>query len=151
MNNELFAPLGCVEPSPVEAPAPSATPPVSAIETVKAVQRVHFAFTGDEALLRDFERTKELSRHKWPTGKMEDVFAGAMRALLDKIDPDKRSRRKDRMRRLAAGARSRHIDRGVKAEVWLRDGGRGCSSIMLSLGRWAAARRRSALRKGVEI
>lgn len=133
-DNELFAPRAVeAEPlssaeaevsPPSEPQVPEGTPTVSTVEPVKAVQRVHFSFTGDEALLRDYERAKELSRHKWPAGKMEDVFAGAMRALLDRIDPDKRSRRKERVRRLAAGARSRHIARAVKDEVWARDGGR---------------------------
>lgn len=121
-DSELFAPP---PPSPPPKPMPSEVEPARAEPQVApTVHRVHFSFTGDEALLRDYERAKELSRHKWPAGKMEDVFAGAMRALLDKIEPDKRSRRKDRVRRLAAGARSRYIARAVKDEVWLRDGGR---------------------------
>lgn len=132
--NELFSTR--VEPEPVALTVPS-TPPIeppviaapvpTAVNTPlppKSVHRVHFSFTGDEALLRDFERAKELSRHKWPAGKMEDVFSGAMRALLEKIDPDRRRRRKDRARRLAAGTRSRYISRPVKDEVWARDGGR---------------------------
>lgn len=117
---ELFSPPPAAD-LPVRARLPV---PAAPIEPVASVRRVHFSFTGDEALLRDYERAKELSRHKWPAGHMEDVFAGAMKALLDKIDPDKRSRRKDRTRRLAAGARSRHIAIAVKDEVWLRDGGR---------------------------
>jgi 5-methylcytosine-specific restriction endonuclease McrA len=52
------------------------------------------------------------------------VFAGALKVLLDKIDPDRRRRRRDRARRLAAGARSRKIPQPVKDEVWDRDGGR---------------------------
>lgn len=87
-------------------------------------RRAHFSFTADEGFLRDYERAKELSRHKWPAGRQEEVFAGAIKALLDKIDPDKRSRRKDRVRKAAAAARSRHIARAVKDEVWARDGGR---------------------------
>lgn len=88
------------------------------------MRRAYFSFTADEAFLRDFERAKELSRHKWPAGKQEEVFAGALKVLLDKIDPDKRRRRRERARRLAAGARSRRISQAVKDEVWDRDGGR---------------------------
>lgn len=113
-----------VAPASPAAPAAPAAPVAPAAPPEATVRRVHFSFTGDEALWRDYERAKELSRHKWPAGKMEDVFSGAMRALLDKIDPEKRSRRKERVRRLTAGARSRHIVRAVKDEVWLRDGGR---------------------------
>lgn len=99
-------------PSPPPAPPP------------QPVRRAFFSFTADEAFLRDFERAKELSRHKWPAGRQEDVFAGALKVLLDKIDPDKRRRRRERARRLAAGARSRRISQAVKDEVWDRDGGR---------------------------
>lgn len=123
----------------VEAPAPptaltaeAAVPPAAAAETAPVgaapppapVRRVLFSFTGDEALLRDFERAKDLSRHKWPAGNPEDVFGGAIKALLDKIDPDRRRRRRERARRLAAGARNRRICQAVKDEVWDRDGGR---------------------------
>ncbi len=119
----LFAP-----PIKVESPA---TPPASssisaelpAASAAPAVRRVHFSFTADEALLRDVERVKELSRHKWPAGRLEDVFAGAILALLDKIDPDRRSPKRPR-RSVATGERSRTIPRSVKDEVWRRDGGR---------------------------
>lgn len=111
------------------AAEPPAPPPV---------RRVHFSFTGDESLLRDFERAKELSRHRWPAGKQEEVWAGALRVLLDKIDPDRRRRRKDRARRLSAGARRRDISRAVKDEVWRRDEGR--CSFRADAGRVCGAR-----------
>lgn len=104
-------------PAPLPPPSPPVPPPVP-------VRRAYFSFTADEGFLRDFERAKELSRHKWPAGRQEEVFAGALKVLLDKIDPDKRRRRRERARRLAAGARSRGISRAVKDEVWDRDGGR---------------------------
>lgn len=121
-DEELFAPAPPAETAEAltpAAPAPAALPPA-------AENRVVFTFTGDEALFRDVERVKELSRHKWPAGKLEDVFAGAIKALLSRIDPDRRERRKERVRRLAAGvrSRSRHIAKAVKDEVWVRDGGR---------------------------
>ncbi|MDP3543502.1 MAG: HNH endonuclease signature motif containing protein [Elusimicrobiota bacterium] len=106
-------------PEMMPPPSPPSLPPSPA-----PVQRVQFSFTADEAFLRDFERAKELSRHKWPAGKAEEVFAGALKVLLDKIDPDRRRRRRERARRLAAGARSCGTSRAVKDEVWERDGGR---------------------------
>lgn len=113
-----------VAPTAPACPAAAArsVPPVAPVPLV--VRRVHFSFTGDEAFLRDFERAKELSRHKWPAGKLEDVFVGAIKVLLEKIDPERRNRRKERVRRLVAGVRSRHILKSVKDEVWSRDGGR---------------------------
>lgn len=109
---------------PSKVPAAAAPPPPPPALPPQPVRRAYFSFTADEAFLRDFERAKELSRHKWPAGKQEEVFAGALKVLLDKIDPDKRRRRRERARRLAAGARSRRISQAVKDEVWDRDGGR---------------------------
>lgn len=109
-------------PAAVAPPPPAPPPPLAPLP--QPVRRAHFSFTADEDFLRDYERAKELSRHRWPEGKQEDVFGGAIRALLDKIDPEKRKRRRDRGRRLLAGARSRHIPAAIKDEVWDRDGGR---------------------------
>ncbi len=119
----LVAPPATETPS---VPAPESPIARTQLQNPPAICRVHFSFTGDEALLRDYERAKELSRHKWPAGKIEDVFAGAHKALLAKIDPDLRARRKERARRLAVGARTRSIAAAIKDEVWRRDGGR-CS------------------------
>lgn len=110
--------------APPPAVAVSTAPIAAIVPAAQTVRRVHFSFTGDETLLRDVERAKELSRHKWPAGKLEDVFAGAVKALLEKIDPDKRRRRRERVRKLAAGARSRKIPAAIREEVWNRDGGR---------------------------
>lgn len=121
-----FPPSGpAAAAAPEESPTPAETaPPPAPPRPPTPVRRAYFSFTADEAFLRDFERAKELSRHKWPAGKQEEVFAGALKVLLDKIDPDKRRRRRERARRLAAGARSRKIPQAVKDEVWDRDGGR---------------------------
>ncbi len=119
----LFFPPIAVE-SPATFPAPSSIPAeLPAIPAALPVRRVHFSFTADEAFLRDVERAKELSRHKWPAGRLEDVFAGAIQALLEKIDPGKRNQ-KQRRRTVASDARSRHIPQSVRDEVWRRDGGR---------------------------
>ncbi len=126
---ETSTPAASAAPPAPAAPALPAAPDMPAAPAAEAappppVRRAFFSFTADEAFLRDFERAKELSRHKWPAGKQEEVFAGALKVLLDKIDPDRRRRRRERARRLAAGARSRRITQEVKDEVWSRDGGR---------------------------
>jgi hypothetical protein len=109
------APLTESAPAMLERSAPSAS---------SSIRRVQFSFTGDEALLRDVERAKELSRHRWPAGKYEDVFAGAVAALLQKIDPERKKARNERRRKGMAAARSRNIAHAVKDEVWKRDAGR---------------------------
>jgi 5-methylcytosine-specific restriction endonuclease McrA len=119
------APAAPVVPAPAAPVVPTLAAPVGREESAPpAVRRVQFTFTGDESLLRDFERAKELSRHKWPAGRQEDVWAGAIKVLLERIDPDRRRRRRERVRRLAAGARSRKVPQAVKDEVWDRDAGR---------------------------
>jgi 5-methylcytosine-specific restriction endonuclease McrA len=120
----LVVPASPPAPDSPAVPVATVAAAVQAAPMPPVVQRVHFSFTGDEALFRDVERVKALSRHRWPGGHLEDVFAGAIRALLAKIDPDIRSRRRERARRLSAGARSRNIARAVKDEVWIRDGGK---------------------------
>lgn len=110
------------EPDALTSPAAASAAPDAPAPA--AVERVFFSFTGDVALWRDFERAKELSRHRWPAGRPEEVFGGAIRALLERIDPERKIRRRDRARRLLAGTRSRHIPAAVKDEVWSRDGGR---------------------------
>lgn len=119
-------------------PAETAAPPPPPPPPPPPIRRAFFSFTADEAFLRDFERAKELSRHKWPAGRQEDVFSGAIKVLLEKIDPDRRRRRRERARRLAAGVRSRHISQAVKDEVWSRDG--GCCSFRSDAGRSCGAR-----------
>lgn len=88
-----------------------------------AAQRVHFGFNGSEAFLAKYERARELLRHKYPAGKLEDILTDALEALLDKKDPDRwktaRAHRADRPR-----ADNRTIPRFVKTIVWARDSGR---------------------------
>lgn len=89
-------------------------------------RRVHFSFTADEALLRDVERARELLWHKSPAGKLERVFAEALKALLKSIDPDRRvpSANKGGYAGRAPGTRRRAVARAVRSAVWRRDGGR---------------------------
>lgn len=108
----------------LEAPFAAAVPKESR-QTVEyfAPRRVHFGFNGSEDFLAKYERARELLRHKYPAGKLEDILADALEALLDKKDPD---RCKTGLK-LAADrprAANRWIPRFVKKEVWGRDAGR---------------------------
>lgn len=111
-------------PAPHKQPGPSA-------------QRVEFTFTGDEALLEAVERAKQLLRHKHASVGYEEVFVEAVRALLERIDPDRRPVRLARHVTARSGGpaagggrgprritTSRVIPQRVKDEVWRRDGGR---------------------------
>lgn len=101
------------------APLPAAT---HATAAAPAPTRVQFTFTGDEALARDVERSRQLLRNKHPWCRLEDVFREAVASLLERLDPDRRPLPRTRQPR-AGAAPSRRIPERVKAAVWRRDGG----------------------------
>ncbi len=104
---------------------PGSLPLPSKIEPV-APQRVRFSFTGNEALLRKFERARAVLWHKYPAGKLEDIFAEALDFLLNKKDPARRIQKKASLKRpppVPRAAASRRIPQWVKDEVWDRDHG----------------------------
>ncbi|MFI5345952.1 MAG: HNH endonuclease [Elusimicrobiota bacterium] len=107
------------------APTLNERPPQNAPPSI-TVRRVHFFFTADEALLRDIERARELLHRRSTGGGLEFVFAAALRALLQDIDPERRAARADRRSGSAKTSltRRRAVPRRVKEEVWKRDGGR---------------------------
>jgi hypothetical protein len=67
-----------------------ASPPSGAHATEAAVRQVRFGFTADEDLRLLVERAREILRHKYPHGRLEDIFRESLNALLDKRDPDRR-------------------------------------------------------------
>lgn len=65
-------------------------------------QRVRFSFTADEDMLRSVERAREILRHKFPAGRLPDIFTTALHDLLERRDPDRRlARHEARLGRLA--------------------------------------------------
>ena len=107
--------------------------------------RHRIAFTADETLVRMIERAKELLRHKFPEGRLEDILGAALDAYLDRHDPERAIRRKEARRAakerrqegsLADSPRepaplpppARRIPHSVREAVWKRDGGR-CAFI----------------------
>lgn len=113
-------------PSPIASPMPVGEPPP--IETLGMVSsshtpdlipegrfigreeplspgRVHFGFTGSEALREKIKRVKELTWHCDPAGRLEVVIERLADYYLDRKDPDRRIARKEarvRRRREAA-------------------------------------------------
>ena len=90
--------------------------------------RVYLGFIGDQALLANWNRAKELVRIKRPSADADDVLRRLLDFFLWKNDPRRRIVRERALRRPAAGRLpendSRRIPQGIKDEVWLRDGGR---------------------------
>jgi hypothetical protein len=72
-------------------------------------------------MLNKLNRATDLSRHRRPQGKVEEIIDDALEALLDRLDRDRKARPSSN-RPVAPGGR--HIPEWVKDEVWKRDGGR---------------------------
>ncbi len=103
-----------------------------------APPRIEFVFAAEEALLQEVERARQLLRHKYPSGRLADIFGEALRVLLERIDPERRLRRKAQRGRPRAPGKTAlgaaaipagrasclRIPQGIKDIVWLRDGGR---------------------------
>lgn len=103
--------------------------------------RVRVGFDAPSVLGKLLERMKQLLRHKYPEGKLEDLVREAVEDYLDRKDPERRLARVeaksktvempepdpgDRLptRFLRAWAAGRYIPAKVKSEVWARDEGR---------------------------
>jgi hypothetical protein len=99
------------------------------------LDRVRIGFDAAVALLRLVDRAKQVLRHKYPEGRLEDVLRDALETLLERKDPDKRFAPTEaelvaefapEPRFLAAWRGGRYIPARVKRAVWQRDDGR-CS------------------------
>ena len=76
--------------------------------------------TGETRLL--IERAKEVLRHRFPKGGLDDIFNLALKTLLARVDRDLR-RPRQAGRAPAKDKRSRYIPEAVKRESWERAGG----------------------------
>lgn len=100
-----------LETPPAAAQALSAAPsdpPIRLMAThipVAPEGRVLFSFVVDESVRADYERAREVMRHKFPAGRPEQIFAAALDHLLDRRDPERRLARKDKLRAQAPGHR----------------------------------------------
>jgi 5-methylcytosine-specific restriction endonuclease McrA len=113
-----------------------------------SAERVRIGFDAATALMRLIERARQVLRHKFPEGRLEDVVREALELLLDRRDPQRRlqlrvaatlgataalraqgageERDDGRLptRFLRAYASGRYIPAKVKTAVWARDDGR---------------------------
>ncbi len=103
------------------APAPSVG---SAVDnsTAPSPPVVRFAFTATETLFGRVRRVREILWHKYPDGKLGDVFGEVTEFFLDKKDPDRRVVESPPVP--APAGQSRRIPQWVRDVVWRRDGGR---------------------------
>lgn len=107
--------------------------------------RVRIGFDAAATLMRLIERARQLLRHKYPEGRLEDVMLDVLETFLERRDPQRRLGLKKRVppmpkesimaaddkeegrlptRFLRAYAAGRYIPAKVKSAVWARDQGR---------------------------
>jgi 5-methylcytosine-specific restriction endonuclease McrA len=112
----------------VVRPLPPRPPKDSSLDAAHVIlpppARVRFAFTADDELIVMMDKLRGLLRHKFPSGRLEDLFKTAAKTLLEKIESQKTKTRKPR----PAASGSRRVPMSVRAAVWNRDGGR-CSFV----------------------
>lgn len=109
---------------------------------VVAIDRVRIGFDAAAALAGLIDRARQVLRHKYPEGRLEDVFRDALEIFLDRKDPQRKftlkldrpastvaesgasipERLPDKF--LRAWSASRYVPAKVKSAVWQRDGGR---------------------------
>ncbi|OGQ18480.1 MAG: hypothetical protein A3B70_02115 [Deltaproteobacteria bacterium RIFCSPHIGHO2_02_FULL_40_11] len=109
------------------------------------IRRVKLECVVDEAVAKKIERAKQILRHKYPKGKLEDILNEALDLLLEKKDPQRKFQRMaqkaeaktkgETIENKGAAYRSnlpkpkpfktnpRYLSTALKKEVWLRDQG----------------------------
>lgn len=99
---------------------------------VIAPARHRFHFTSDGDLLSLVDRLRGFLRHKYPEGRLEEIFGEACRQLLARLESDRgpgaAARPATAPGSSDAKRRSRRVLAAVKREVWTRDQGR-CSYV----------------------
>ena len=105
-----------------------------------SIDRVRIGFDAAAKVGSLIERARQVLRHKYPEGRLEDIVREALELLLEKRDPQRRLELKaarqaalvpqevDRLpvRFAQTWATGRYIPARVKSRVWQRDDGR-CS------------------------
>ncbi|MDE2141698.1 MAG: HNH endonuclease [Elusimicrobia bacterium] len=98
-----------------------------------SLDRVRIGFDAAVELMRLIYRAKQLLRHKYPEGRIEDVLHDALTIFLDRKDPqrklglksDAKSTETPRAPRFLQSLKNgRYIPAWVKSAVWERDDGR---------------------------
>ncbi|OGR57967.1 MAG: hypothetical protein A2X36_17030 [Elusimicrobia bacterium GWA2_69_24] len=90
-------------------------------------RRVVFTFTAREEVQSWFAEARDLLRHRFPAGRMEEIFGEALRRLVEAEHPTQSGRLRT-TKPAPACARGRSIPKWVQDEVWRRDCGR-CAFI----------------------
>ncbi len=118
---------------PISAETPSEWQAVMPL----TLDRVRIGFDAAVLLMKLIERAREVLRHKYPAGRLEDVLRDALESFLERKDPQRTLALKPSVgpvyitesgpvmpRHLRDLAQGRYIPQAVKRTVWNRDDGR---------------------------
>ena len=104
------------------------------------LKRFKIEFSASEELTKKIQRAKEILRHKYPQGKLEDILNEALELLLEKKDPERKIHQKevDQKEKKTSlemsfspsdtGKRTRYVPEKIKQAVYKRDEGQ-CSYV----------------------
>jgi hypothetical protein len=133
------APPKAFEVGVIAAPANDAPAGGWEILAPVAAERVRVGFDAPCAVGQLLERMRQLLRHKYPEGRLEDLVREALEDYLDRKDPQRKLELKAAKATCAAEpptaerpptkflrtwAAGRYIPAKVKSDVWARDDGR---------------------------
>lgn len=122
-------------PSDFAGILPAATPHEWQAIVPLAIDRVRIGFDAALTLMSLIDRARQILRHKYPEGRLEDVMKEALEFLLEKKDPQRKLEIKRaaliregneprKPRFLRSLTNGRYIPAWVKRSVWERDDGR---------------------------
>ena len=101
-------------------------------------RRIKIEFSADEQLAEKIKRVKEVMRHTYPHGRLEDIFNELLEFYLEKKAPERRIARiekaartkkektGDKERAPRVRIQTRYIPQAIRREVWKRDGNQCC-------------------------
>ncbi|MBI2646422.1 MAG: HNH endonuclease [Deltaproteobacteria bacterium] len=95
---------------------------------VKEQRRVKIEFEASEVLAQKIQRAREILRHRYPQGKLEDILNEALELLLEKKDPERKIQRTLEKKSSDVKSETRYIPQTIQREVYQRDEGQ-CSYV----------------------
>jgi 5-methylcytosine-specific restriction endonuclease McrA len=121
----VLPPAPAAAPEPNGAGAPGKEPLSAEVPTPRPPERLMFTFAAGDEVQSWLEEARDLLRHRFPSGRMEELVGEALRRLVEAERPDKPGRERTTDRPPAeTSLYGRYIPKWVRDAVWRRDSGR---------------------------